>query len=328
VRVAADLLARARQPGAYLRELGTAAALGLLLLVLLGATPQFFRLDNLRDLAVANAPVLIVAVGMTLVLLTGHVDISVGSHFAVCSVCAALLARAGVPMPLVLAAVIVLGALLGATNGWFVAWLRLPSVVVTLATMVIWRDVLRWATEGAWVQNLPPAFQWFGLPQRAGESLVVVTAATVLLATAYVLRSRAAGRAVYAVGSDPEAARLVGLQPPTVVLGVFTVLGACTALAAVLNSIRFAEVQASAGAGLEIKVLASVVVGGTLITGGRGTLGGTLAGVALLGVLGTALTFLGISAFWEKAAQGAIILLASATDALTGLAARRAPRAA
>ena len=155
---ATGFLARARRPGVYLRELGTAAALALLLLVLLAAAPRFFTPDNLRDLAVANAPVLIIAIGMTLVLLTGHVDISVGSHFAVCSVSAALLARAGLPMPLVLAAVILLGAGLGAVNGWFVARLGLPSVVVTLATMVIWRDGLRWATEGAWVQNLPAAF--------------------------------------------------------------------------------------------------------------------------------------------------------------------------
>jgi rhamnose transport system permease protein len=328
VRPTADVLSRAWRPSAHLRELGTAAALGLLLLVLLVAAPQFFRLDNLRDLAVANAAVLIVAVGMTLVLLTGHVDISVGSQFAVCSVCAALLARAGMPMPLVLGATVVLGAGLGAMNGLFVARLQLPSVVVTLATMVIWRDALRWATEGAWVQDLPPSFQWFGLAQRSGEWVVVLTAGGALLVAAYVLRLRAAGRAVYAVGSDPEAARLVGLQPQRVVFGVFTTLGACTALAAVLNSIRFAEVQANAGAGLEIKVLASVVVGGTLITGGRGTLGGTLVGVALLGVLGTALTFLGVNAFWEKAAQGAIILLASAADALAGLGTRRAARLA
>jgi rhamnose transport system permease protein len=238
------------------------------------------------------------------------VDISVGSQFAVCSVCAALLARAGMPMPLVLGATVVLGAGLGAMNGLFVARLQLPSVVVTLATMVIWRDALRWATEGAWVQDLPLSFQWFGLAQRSGEWVVVLTAGGVLLVAAYVLRLRAAGRAVYAVGSDPEAARLVGLQPQRVVFGVFTTLGACTALAAVLNSIRFAEVQANAGAGLEIKVLASLV------------------GVALLGVLGTALTFLGVNAFWEKAAQGAIILLASAADALAGLGTRRAARLA
>ena len=176
------LVARARRPGAYLRELGTAAALALLLLTLSGAAPGFFAPDNLRDLAVANAPVLIIAVGMTLVLLTGRVDISVGSHFAVCSIAAALLARAGLPMPLVLAAVMLLGALLGALNGWFVARLALPSVVVTLATMVIWRDGLRWATEGAWVQGLPISFQWFGLSQRAGESGIILVATLALLA--------------------------------------------------------------------------------------------------------------------------------------------------
>jgi len=231
-------------------------------------------------------------------------------------------------MPLVLAAVVVLGAVLGGLNGWFVARLALPSVVVTLATMVIWRDGLRWATEGAWVQGLPAGFQWFGLSQRSGEWTIVLAATLALLAGVYSLRSLRAGRAIYAVGSDPEAARLVGLRPDLVVFGVFTVLGTCTAVAAVLNSIRFSEVQGNAGVGLEIKVLASVVVGGTLITGGRGTLAGTLAGVALLGVLGTALTFLGINPFWEKAAQGGIILLASAADALAGLAARRTARLA
>jgi rhamnose transport system permease protein len=229
---------------------------------------------------------------------------------------------------MVLATVILLGASLGAINGVFVARLGLPSVVVTLATMVIWRDSLRWVTEGAWVQDLPGGFQWFGLPQRTGESAIVLVALAVLLAGAYGLRALAAGRAIYAVGSDPEAARLVGLRPDRVVLGVFTALGTCTALAAVLNSIRFSEVQGNAGVGLEIRVLAAVVVGGTLITGGRGTLAGTLAGVVLLGVLGTALTFLGINPFWEKAAQGGIILLASGADALAGLAARRPARVA
>ena len=296
--------------------------------MLAAAAPRFFTPDNLRDLAVANAPVLIIAIGMTLVLLTGHVDISVGSHFAVCSVAAALLARAGAADAAGARGRHRLGAVLGALNGWFVARLQLPSIVVTLATMVIWRDALRWATEGAWVQDLPPGFQWFGLPQRAGEWMIVLSRGDGWLAGSYGLRSLAAGRAVYAVGSDSEAARLVGLRPDLVVLGVFTTLGACTALAAVLNAIRFSEVQGNAGVGLEIKVLAAVVVGGTLITGGRGTLAGTLAGVALLGVLGTALTFLGINPFWEKAAQGGIILLASAADALAGLAARRTARLA
>lgn len=322
------LLARARRPGAYLRELGAAAALAVVLLVLAWAAPGFFSGANLRDLAIANAPLLIIAIGMTFVLITGHVDVSVGSQLAVCSVAAALLARAGVPMPVVVPITILIGALFGVVNGWCVARLNAPSVVVTLAMLVILRDALRWATEGAWVQGLPPTFQWLGLRQPAGEALIVLTAAAVLVAAAFGMQRLPAGRAVYAVGSDPEAARLAGLNPAMVVLGVFVLLGACTGLAAVLNAVRFSAVQSNAGLGLEMRVLAAVVVGGTLVTGGRGSMIGTLTGVLLLGVLATALTFLGINPFWEKAVQGAIILAASSADALAGLTARRRVRAA
>src|SRR5262249_54437311 len=147
--------------------------------------------------------------------------------------------------------------------------------------------------------------------------IVIVGLAIVLAGTAaFVLRSVAIGRWLFAVGSDSEAARLSGLRPPLVIMGSFVVLGALTALAAILNDVRFSQVPPSAGIGLELKVLAAAVVGGTLITGGRGTVLGTMAGIALLGTLGTGLTFVGLSPFWEKAAQGAIILIAAAVDAV------------
>ena len=126
-----------------------------------------------------------------------------------------------------------------------------------------------------------------------------------------------AGR-VYAVGSDAEAARLAGIEPQRVVFGVFAVTGALVGLAALLNAVRFAAVPSNAGVGLELQAIAAVVVGGTAITGGRGTLLGTLIGVLLLGTIGTALTFLGISPFWEKAIQGLIILAALVADAALG----------
>jgi rhamnose transport system permease protein len=285
--------------------------------------PSFFEPGNLRDLAIVNAPLLIIAIGMTFVLLTGHVDVSVGSLLAVCSVAAALLARANVPMPFVVLFTITIGAGVGAISGWCVARLGAPSVVVTLAMLVMLRDGLRWTTEGAWVQGLPRTFQWLGLPQAAGEWLIVLIAVAVLAAAAFAAHKLPAGRAVYAVGSDPEAARLAALNPSAVVFGVFVLVGACTGLAAVLNAVRFSAVQPNVGLGLEMRVLAAVVVGGTLVTGGRGTMIGTLIGVALLGVLATALTFLGINPFWEKAIQGAIILAASSADALSGLTLRR-----
>jgi rhamnose transport system permease protein len=311
-----------------LRELGAAMAFALLLLLLAASAPEFFDPANLRDVAIANAPVLIVSIGVTIVLLTGQVDISVGSLFAVCSVAFGLLVRSGLPPVAALLPVVAIGALLGSINGWLVARLALPSVVVTLATMVIWRDALRWATQGAWVQGLPSSFQWFGLSQRGGEWLIVIVSVFVVAVSSFVLRSVGAGRAVYAAGSDAEAARLSGLRPDRIVFTTFALLGAMTALAAVLNAIRFADVQSNAGVGLELKALAAAVVGGTIITGGRGTVIGTVAGVALLGTLGTALTFLGVSPFWEKAAQGAIILVAAALDSAAGATKRTAARAA
>jgi rhamnose transport system permease protein len=292
----------------------------LFLLALLALrVPRFFRSQNLQDLLVSNAPVLVAAVGMTLVILARQIDISIGSQFAVCGVVAGLLAKTGLPMAFVGLGAVLAGALLGAANGALVAGGGLPAIVVTLATMVFLREGLRLATEGTWVQDLPASFQWFGWGQGPGRGAVVFGALVVFAVFAWGLRHLAAGRAVYATGSEPEAARLVGIRPRRVVFSSFVVMGGLVGLAALLTSIQFIDVQTNAGVGLELKVIAAVVVGGTSISGGRGSLTGTLIGVALLGVIGPALSFLGTEAHWERALQGLVILLAVATDALEGV---------
>jgi rhamnose transport system permease protein len=304
----------------YRRELSVAVAYAALLSVLAAVAPTFFR-EQFRASLVSSAPVLVAAVGMTLVILARQIDISIGSQFSIAGVVAGLLAKAGLPMPLVAAGTLAAGAVMGAVNGVFVAGMRLPSIVVTLATMVTLRETLRWAREGEFVRDLPAGFQWFGLSQSAGQWLLVGIALAVFVVFAWGLRNLAAGRAVYATGSDPEAARLAGIRPRGVTFGVFVIMGALTGLAALLNAVRFADVDPNAGAGLELQVIAAVVVGGTAVSGGRGTLVGTLIGVMLLGTIGPALVFLHVSPQWEKALQGAIILAAVASD---GLSRRRA----
>jgi rhamnose transport system permease protein len=301
--------------GRHKRELPPAVALVVVLLAVLIAAPSFFGASNLRDLALNNAPVLIVALGMTLVILVGEIDISVGSQFAVCSVAAGLLAKAGVPMVLVPVVVVALGGAMGMLNGFLVGMLGLPSIIVTLAMLVAWRDALRWATEGAWVQELPTDFQWFGLAPSGAQGLIVAIAIVALAICGWALRNLQVGRSLYAVGSDEEAARLAGIDPKRVTFGVFAVTGALVGLAAVLNAVRFNAVPSNAGIGLELQAVAAVVVGGTAITGGRGTVLGTLIGVLLLGTIGTAMTYVGISPFWAKAIQGVIILAALVADA-------------
>jgi len=300
----------------YKRELSVAAALGLLLLVLGLFAPKFFDPANLRAVAVSNAPVLVAAIGMTLVVLARHIDISIGSQFSICGMIAGLLAKQGVPAPVVATVTVAAGAALGAVNGGLVAGLRLPSIVVTLATMVTWREALRWISEGQAVQNLPESFLWLGMSRPAGQAFIVIASLGLLALFGWALRSLPAGRAVYAVGSDAEAARLAGIRPRRVVFGVFVLMGALAAFAALLTAIQFRNVLPNEGNGLELKVIAAAVVGGIAISGGRGTLVGALAGVLFLGTIGPALPFLGTQAYWEKALQGSIILIAVASDAI------------
>lgn len=304
--------------GRYAREGSVALAYAGVLLVVAAAAPTFYSAANWRDMILSQAPVLVAAIGMTLVILAGHIDISIGSQFALAGVAASWLSKAGVPVWLLVPIIALLGGLMGGINGTLVAGLGMPSIVVTLATMVVLRDGLRWITEGAWVQDLPDSFQWFGLGQAAGQFLIVTLAFALFVGFIWALRNLAAGRAVYATGSDAEAARLSGLQPARVVFGVFLMTGMLTSIAALLNAIRFRDVPSNAGIGLEMKTIAAVVVGGAAVTGGRGTLIGAGLGVLLLGTIGTALTFMGISPFWEKAIQGAIILTAVVADALAG----------
>jgi rhamnose transport system permease protein len=304
--------------GRYQRERSVAIAYIALLGTLASFSPAFYAGDKVRTILVGSAPVLVAAVGMTIVILARHIDISIGSQFSLCGVAAGLLAQQKLAMALVMLGTVGLGAVLGAINGILVAGLGLPSIVVTLATMVTLREALRWYQQGEFVRNLPAGFQWFGLNQAAGQWLTVGAALTVWLACAWGLRYLGCGRAVYAVGSDLEAARLMGIRPRRVVFAVFAFMGALAGSAALLHSTRFADVDPNAGMGLELQVIAAVVVGGTAISGGRGTLAGTLIGVALLATIGPALVFLGAQPYWEKALQGAILLLAVAVDRLQG----------
>ena len=297
------------------REIAVALALTSLLGALALTAPAFFAPGHLRDMFIANVPVLIVAIGTTLVILTGEIDISCGSTFALCSVVAGLVATASDSVALALGVACAVGAGVGTLNGALVAYAGIPSIVVTLASMVAVRDGLRWAMGGAWVTDLPLAFQGFGLRTEIYPLVATVLAIGIVTAGSWMLHALAGGRAVYAVGSNRAAAHLAGLDADRVRWAVFALAGLLTALAAVINSARFTQIPSNTGLGLEMKAIAAVVVGGAAITGGRGTLRGTVLGVLLLGVVGPALTFFGVSPYWERALQGAIIVAAVGAEA-------------
>jgi rhamnose transport system permease protein len=298
----------------YFREWSVALALAALLLVLAFLAPGFFQRSQLLSILTGAVPVLVVACGMALVIISRQIDISVGSQFALCSVLLGLLIRAHWPMPAAALAAMLAGAALGAFNGALIAGLGLPSIVVTLATMVTWREGLRWWREGEFVRDLPDSFQWFGLGQAGGEAAILLITLLLFGLLVFAMKHLSAGRYVYAVGSDAEAARLAGIRPQAVTFAVFVLIGALTGLAALLNAVRFADVDPKTGTGLELQAIAAAVVGGVAISGGRGNLWGVLAGVLLLACIAPALVFLKLQPQWEKALQGCIILLAVAAD--------------
>lgn len=298
------------------REISVASAILLLSIVLALTVPGFFSRTNLIDLFISNVPVLIVALGMTLVILAGEVDISVGSVFAIASIVAGAAAKSGMPSIAAALAGCVGGAVLGLMNGTMVAYVRIPSIVATLAAMIALRNGLLWITQGAWIENLPAGFQWLGLSQSSYPAAMLTIALALCGGIAWILGNLRIGRNVYATGSNEEASRLAGIRTRAVKLWAFTVLGGLTGLAAALNAARFNQIPSNTGVGLELKVIAAVVVGGAAVTGGSGTIGGTVLGVILLGMIGPALTFLGASAYWERAIQGGIILAAITMGAM------------
>jgi rhamnose transport system permease protein len=306
------------------RETSVLIAIAVLGVVLLATNPAYFSSENLTDLLLANVAVLTAALGATLVVIAGEIDISIGSIFAICSTLAGAAAVSGWPLPFVAAAACAIGAGLGAVNGALVAFVGIPSIVVTLATMMGLREALRWVTQGAWIENLPAGFQWLGLTQAAFPPAIWLILALLVTSMIWLTENTSAGRAIYATGSNAEAARLIGINPSAVKFGVFVAGGLLTGLGALLNAVRFNQIPSNSGIGLELKAIAAVVVGGAAVTGGRGTIAGTLLGVVLLGAIGPALTFMGASAYWERAIHGVIILSAVSADAVRFRRARQA----
>jgi rhamnose transport system permease protein len=299
----------------YSREFTVAGALALLLAALAIFAPNFYEMQPLLSRFTSQMPALVAAIGITLVIITRQIDISIGAQFSMCAVVAGIVAGAGMPLGVAVIAAVGTGIVLGAFNGLLVAWLGLPSIVVTLATMVTWNEALRLWQQGR-LMPLPEGIQWFGMSQAAGQGVVIGFSAALLLLFAWGMRNLAAGRYVYATGTDAEAARLAGINPKLTTFGVFVLMGALAGIAAVLNMVQSPQVQPNAGDGLELKVIAAAVVGGVAITGGRGNLWGVLLGLLLLANVNPALTHFHQPPYWERAIQGLVILLAVVADGL------------
>lgn len=293
----------------------------ILLLITLGTAavnPRFLGVGSVRDLLLNVSVIGLLVVGQTIVLLMKHVDLSVSSVVGLTAFLTGSLfiAVPGLPVPVALLFGLLLGAALGVVNGLLVASGRVPALVATLGTLYVFRGVTYAVVRGGQVNasNLPPAFLGFGTGSVLGIPNLVLLVLTIMVAFGVYLRSYRGGREYYAIGSNTDAAVLAGINVTRRTLTGFVLSGAIAGLAGVLYLARYGTVDATAGTGLELQVIAAAVVGGVSINGGVGTVAGAGIGALLLGVIGSALVTLRAPAFYQQAIQGALLLLAISVD--------------
>lgn len=274
------------------------------------ASDSFLSAANLENVLRQVSINAIIGVGMTCVILTGGIDLSVGSVMALSGTLAAGLLVAGANGAAALAAGIGVGVALGAANGLFVAFAGMPPIIVTLATMGIARGLALIYTGGYPIDGLPDWVRFFGGGKVLGVQMPVLTMLAVYALAWLMLERMSFGRYVYAIGGNEHATRLSGVRVSRVKLAVYTFAGLTSALAALVLTGRLMSGQPNAGGGFELDAIAAVVMGGTSIAGGRGSIVGTLVGALLLGVLNNGLNMIGVNPYVQNVIKGAIILLA------------------
>jgi ribose transport system permease protein len=288
------------------------------------ATDAFLTQVNLLNLVRQSAPMLIVAVAMTLVITTGGIDLSVGSTVALVNALAAIALQAGVPWPAVVVLMLVLGGAVGTAQGWFIAFEGIPAFIVTLAGLSVLRGTALLLTQGYSVPIAPESWfvvlgrGWFlGVPLPAILALVVVAAGFIALTQARY------GRYVTAIGANAEAARRAGIDIRRVTLSVYVLTGVAAAVAGIIIAARLGSGSSNAAVGFELEVIAAVVLGGTNLFGGRGTILGTVLGALTIAVIGNGLILAHISPFFTQIVTGVIILAAIWFNTRLFAAARR-----
>jgi ribose transport system permease protein len=279
-------------------------------LVMILASDTFLTASNLSNIARQVSINAIIAVGMTCVILTGGIDLSVGPVMALSGTLTAGLMVAGLPPGLAIGVGLLVGVAFGIGNGLFVAYLHMPPIIVTLATMGIARGFGLMYTDGYPISGLPEWFAFFGRASVLGLQVPILIMLITYLAAYVLLQHTRIGRYIYAIGGNEEAVRLSGVRAARFKLLVYGISGFTAAIAGLVLTSRLMSGQPNAGVSFELDAIAAVVLGGASIAGGRGVIVGTLLGAMLLGVLNNGLNMLGVSPYVQSVIKGGIILLA------------------
>ncbi|EPF2547621.1 ribose ABC transporter permease [Vibrio cholerae] len=302
----------------WLIEQKSLIALLFLVVVVSFLNPNFFTVDNLLNILRQTSVNAIIAVGMTLVILTAGIDLSVGSVLALCGAFAATLVAMEVPVLVAVPTALLAGAVLGAISGIIIAKGKVQAFIATLVTMTLLRGVTMVYTDGRPIStgftDTADTFAWFGTGYALGIPVPVWLMVVVFAGAWYLLNHTRFGRYVYAVGGNESATRLSGINVDRVKIGVYAICGLLAALAGIIVTSRLSSAQPTAGMGYELDAIAAVVLGGTSLMGGKGRIMGTLIGALIIGFLNNALNLLDVSSYYQMIAKAVVILLAVLVD--------------
>ena len=298
------------------RETGIAVVVIAMIMFLSLRTDTFFTASNLAVVARQISLSAIIAMGMTLVILTGGIDLSVGSVVAITSVIVGLvMVRMNMPIWLAIIAGIMVGVVVGLLNGIMIVKTKVPPFIITLGMMGLARGAALVITKGSSISGFPPSYLDIGQGFIFNLIPIPVVIAVVLAIIVHIILSRTAfGRRIYLLGSNEEAALLSGININSMKVAIFTICSALAAVEAVIETSRMATGQPASGSGYELAAIGAVIIGGASLLGGEGTILGTMLGAILLGLITNGLILMGISSYWQQVFSGVIIILAVALD--------------
>lgn len=311
--VAAEQL-KPKLSATIIRKMGPLLGLLLISLALALLSDRFLTVNNLLNVTRQVSLNAIISVGMTLVILTGGIDLSVGSIVAMAGSITAGLMAAGQGMGTAVIAGMVVGSILGLINGLLITKGKIPPFIATMGMMTVARGYTLVYTEGRPITGLTEDFRWLGAGYIMGIPVPVVIMALIFISAYFLLKKNQLGRYIYAIGGNEEAARLSGISTKKILVTVYTLSGLLAGLSGIILTSRLNSAQPTAGMGFELDAIAAVVLGGTSLAGGLGTIGGTLVGAMIIGVLDNGLNLLNVSSFYQQVAKGAVILLAVLLD--------------
>jgi ribose transport system permease protein len=303
--------------GVVLRELALLGMIILLVVVMSFASPYFLTKANFEAVVVGMVPTAIIVVGMTILLVSGSFDLSVGSVLALSSTVVAILLLQGIPIPLAILGAVLLGATIGLLNGLIVCGLGVNPLIATLGMMLIARGFALVLTEGFSLTNLPPDFSIFGQSRILGLPVMVWLMLVIVVAGDVALRRTRFLRQAYFIGSNEKSAALSGIPVNKVRIVCFVISGVLASFAGVMLASRLMSGTPTAGNALELQVLAAAVIGGASLRGGEGTIFGAALGVIFVALISNAMTMLAISIYWQMIVTGLVLVLAVAVDMVT-----------